>query len=122
MTHAVVLLSAILWAGCAIAEDHATAEESKAQEQPAATAEPEVASEANVSEKDFEPPPGFVTKKRGDLVLYCMRDSTIGTRFKTEKCYDEAQIRDYLAAREENKRDIDRVRAICSNPGVCAPQ
>ncbi len=50
-----------------------------------------------------------------------MRDSTVGTRFKTEKCYDEAQMRDYLVARHENKRDIDRVRNICSpRPGSIA--
>jgi hypothetical protein len=63
---------------------------------------------------EFEPPPGFKTRKRGELVLYCMRDSTVGTRFKTEKCYDEAQMRDYLAAQQENKRDIERVRNTCS--------
>jgi hypothetical protein len=59
-------------------------------------------------------PPGFKTKKRGEIVLYCMKDSTVGTRFKTEKCYDEAQMRDYLAAQQENKRDIERVRSTCS--------
>ena len=65
-------------------------------------------------EQAFKPPPGFKTKKRGEILLYCMRDSTVGTRFKTEKCYDEAQMRDYLAAQQENKRDIERVRNTCS--------
>jgi hypothetical protein len=64
--------------------------------------------------KEFKPPPGFKTKKRGELVLYCIKDSTIGTRFKTEKCYDEGQVRDYLIAQQENKRDIDRIRSTCS--------
>jgi hypothetical protein len=77
--------------------------ETKAKVDPAAPADGE-----------FKPPPGFKTKKRGELVLYCMRDSTVGTRFKTEKCYDEAQMRDYLAAQQENKRDIERVRNTCS--------
>jgi hypothetical protein len=69
---------------------------------------------AGEKEQPFKPPPGFSTKRRGALVLYCKRDSTVGTRFKTEKCYDEAQLRDYMIAQEENKRDIDRVRSTCS--------
>ena len=72
------------------------------------------ASEAAPGDDDFKPPLGFKTKKRGELVLYCMRDSTVGTRFKTEKCYDEVQMRDYLIAQQENKRDIERVRNTCS--------
>jgi hypothetical protein len=69
---------------------------------------------AAAAEAEFKPPPGFKTKKRGQLVVYCIRDSTVGTRFKTEKCYDEAQMRDYLTAQQENKRDIERVRNTCS--------
>ena len=65
-------------------------------------------------EKEFKPPPGFQPKKRGALVLYCKKDTTIGTRFQTEKCYSEAQVRDYLIAQQENKRDIDRIRNTCS--------
>lgn len=66
-------------------------------------------------EEEFKPPPGFKTKKRGDLVLYCIKDSTLGTRFQTEKCFSEDQVRDYLIAQQENKRDIDRVRSTCSS-------
>jgi len=64
--------------------------------------------------EEFKPPPGFKTKKRGELVLYCIKDTTVGTRFKTEKCYNEDQVRDYLIAQQENKRDIDRIRSTCS--------
>lgn len=71
-------------------------------------------------DKEFKPPPGFVTKKRGKLVLYCKKDSTIGTRFKTEKCYDEAQVRDYLLVQAEQKRDIDRIRATCATASTCS--
>ena len=67
-----------------------------------------------VGDKLFKPPPGFATKKRGELVLYCIKDSVVGTRFKTERCFSEAQVRDYLAAQQENKRDIDRIRSTCS--------
>jgi hypothetical protein len=73
------------------------------------------ATEAAAEEKEFKPPVGFIPKKRGALVLYCKKDSTIGTRFQTEKCYSEAQVRDYIIAQQENKRDIDRVRSTCSS-------
>jgi len=79
-------------------------------------------SEAAPKVEEFKPPPGFKTKKRGEIVLYCMKDSTVGTRFKTEKCYDEEQMREYLLALEIQKRDIDRIRSTCSSAAVCAPQ
>lgn len=69
--------------------------------------------------KEFKPPRGFQTKKRGDLVLYCKRDSTIGTRFKTEKCYDEKQMREYMLALEMQKNDVDRIRATCGGGTTC---
>lgn len=73
-------------------------------------------------EKEFTPPPGFQTKKRGDMVLYCKRDRETGTRFTTEKCYDEDQVREYLLALEVQRRDLDRIRATCASGSVCAPQ
>src|SRR5687768_8101848 len=84
---------------------------------------PSPASTAAAESKDdvFKPPRGFQTKKRGDLVLYCKRDSTVGTRFKTENCYNEAQMREYLLALEVQKRDVDRIRATCSGGTACAP-
>ncbi|HET8692138.1 MAG TPA: hypothetical protein VFM30_08405 [Steroidobacteraceae bacterium] len=73
-----------------------------------------------VAEEEFKPPPGFVTKKRGKLTLYCVKDSTVGTRFKTERCYDKTQVREYLAAQEENKRNVDRIRNTCGGGTACA--
>ena len=104
-----------VWLGCTVlggaTESLATSAE-PAQAPPAATADEQPKPAA--AEAEFKPPPGFKTKKRGQLVVYCIRDSTVGTRFKTEKCYDEAQMRDYLTAQQENKRDIERVRNTCS--------
>lgn len=79
---------------------------------------------ADAKPEEFKPPPGFLVKKRGSVVLYCKQDTTVGTRFKTEKCYSEAQVRDYLIAQQENKRDIDRIRATCSSGAgqICSRQ
>lgn len=121
------ILVLALCAGAAFAEEPPPAE-SDGKPDPAAEASETASSEIRAaSEKDagaedeFEPPPGFVTKKRGKFVLYCKKDATIGTRFKTERCYNEDQIRDYLVALEEQKRDIDRIRSTCATGTVCAP-
>ena len=68
---------------------------------------------------EFFPPPGFVRKKRGNYVLYCKRDTTVGTRIETENCYDEQQVRDYMLALKETKDSVDRIRNSCANICVC---
>ncbi|MGE0466677.1 MAG: hypothetical protein AB7P44_09560 [Steroidobacteraceae bacterium] len=89
-------------------------------DKPVAEAEPDAVAEADPDKaRGFKLPAGFKEKKRGKFVLYCKRDAPMGTRVKTETCLDEAQMRDYLLALETNKVDIDRVRAVCSNPCVC---
>ena len=101
--------------GCAViggATESVAASAEPAQAPPAASADEQP--KAATTETEFKPPPGFKTKKRGKLVVYCMKDSTVGTRFQTQKCYYEAQMRDYLTAQQENKRDIERVRSTCS--------
>ena len=52
----------------------------------------------------FELPPGFKAVKRGEIVVYCYKDATVGTRFKTRKCYNEEQLRVYLLASESQQR------------------
>jgi hypothetical protein len=64
-------------------------------------------------------PPGFKVKKRGKYTLYCKSDTPLGTRFKSETCYDENNMRAYMLALQENKSDVDRMRNICSNPCAC---
>lgn len=110
--------------GAALAQDSAIGNETPAAEQaPDKTATESSAAVAEAKEEEpFTPPPGFQVKKRGELVLYCKRDRETGTRFTTEKCYDEEQVRDYLMALEIQKRDIDRIRSTCANASVCAPQ
>ena len=90
--------------------------------QDAAPATAEAAKAAETGTEPFVPPPGFKTKKQGNMTLYCKKDTTVGTRFKTEKCFSEDQIREYLLALEIQKRDIDRIRSTCATGAVCAPQ
>ena len=82
---------------------------------------PPAAAADQKKDEAFKPPPGFMTKKRGELVLYCKKDATLGTRFKTEKCYDETQLREYMLALEQQKLDVDRIRGTCGGGDACAP-
>ncbi len=104
-----------LAAGMAAAQDSAVSDEKPTADQASEKAEASSTATTAEATKEFKPPLGFATKKRGKLVLYCKKDSTIGTRFRTEKCYSEDQVRDYIIAQQENKRDIDRIRSTCSS-------
>lgn len=121
------LLSAclmVLAALPALAQDAAIADET-APAADVASAAGDTADTAKAVEtgtQSFVPPPGFKTKKQGNMTLYCKKDATVGTRFKTEKCYSEDQVREYLLALEIQKRDIDRIRSTCATGAVCAPQ
>lgn len=113
----------MLLAGAALAQVSTSAkgDETANSDQAKDKAEAETVAKTKALDK-IELPPGFKVKKRGDIMVYCIKGKATGTRFPTESCYDEAGLRDYLLAREQNNRDFDRTRAICSNPGVCAPQ
>ncbi len=61
--------------------------------------------ESEKNDREFKPPYGFKTVKRGNLVVYCRQnDTATGSRFKTAKCYDEAGLRSYLLALEQLQR------------------
>jgi len=80
---------------------------------------PKAAADASTKPQVLTLPPGFKARKRGEITLYCIKGKATGTRFQTEACYDEAQLRDYIIAREQNNRDFDQRRAVCQNPRAC---
>jgi hypothetical protein len=94
-----------------------------ADETPVTAATQPVAAEAVAAETELRIeerlPPGFKVRKRGKFTLYCKTVTPLGTRFKSESCYDEPNMRAYLLALQENKSDVDRIRSICSNPCAC---
>ena len=114
-----------LSAAAALALAFPNADEKPAAQQPAPKSEAAAAVAAKSETTEFTLPPGFKVKQRGKYTLYCKTDTAIGTRFKTETCFNDQQMRDYLLALQENKRDIDRIRATCSSvcacgqPGAC---
>jgi hypothetical protein len=107
----------------AFGQDSGVADSKPAASQAAAKSEAaKAANAANPAEKEFKPPPGFYTKKRGALKVYCKKDSEIGSRFVTEKCLTEEQMHDYLLALEIQKQDVDRIRSTCGTAGACGAQ
>lgn len=84
-------------------------------EEPAAKS---VASETTAEAKpdaatagEFKPPPGFRTRKRGDAVVYCRKETELGSRFAGEKCYDQAGLAELKRAELERTEMLERVRA-----------
>jgi hypothetical protein len=115
----------VLWlflAGDAAAEDPVTpvVDQAKSAEPAKVKAESEAAAIAQ-DDEEFELPPGFKARKRGDITVYCIKGKSTGTRFDTESCYDKQQLKDYLLAREQNNADFNRSRAVCSTAAICAP-
>jgi hypothetical protein len=114
-------LALYLTAQPGLAADPAAVDEKPKTDPPSEKSAPPALTAATEKEGEvFKPPPGFKTKKRGDLVLYCQTDATVGTRFKTEKCYNEEQLRTYLMVTEAQRRDMDRIRTNCGG-GPCTP-
>ena len=119
------IFAAALIAGVALAQEPSSAigDDTKTAEQGTDKAESKPVTAAAAADKDeMVLPAGFKKKKRGDLMLYCIKGKATGTRFPTENCYDEAGLKDYILKREASNREFDQNRAICSNPSICAPQ
>ncbi len=117
-----IVLTGLLIVGAhAWGSDNAIGSETSTADQVQDKAVPKTVAEAEPKDaKQIRLPPGFKVKKRGDITLYCIKGKATGTRFPTEACYDEAQLHDYLLAQEQNNRDFDQRRAVCSNPALCA--
>ena len=113
-------LALLLAAQVVLGEEPAASDKSSTVDAVRENTTPELTAAAEKKDEEFKPPRGFKTKKRGDLTLYCQTDATVGTRFKTEKCYDEEQLRAYMLVLEAQRRDVDRIRTNCGG-GPCTP-
>lgn len=119
------IIAAALLAGVALAQEpsNAIGDDTKTAEQGTDKAESKpVTAAAAAAGNEVVLPAGFKKKKRGDLMLYCIKGKATGTRFPTEACYDEAGLKDYILKREASNREFEQNRAICSNPAICAPE
>lgn len=115
-----ILLAA---SGVAAADESRDKPAPAAAEATAATPAPAVGIQVAVAEeKAAEPvklPPGFREKKRGKYTVYCRKDVAMGSRFASEKCYDERGLREYIDDQRENQKQVDQMRRICGSMEAC---
>ncbi|MBX3704810.1 MAG: hypothetical protein KF822_13635 [Steroidobacteraceae bacterium] len=81
-------------------------------------AESPTAAKASLQE-EFSPPPGYRAKKRGKKTVYCKKSPESGTRFASEICYDEEQLREMERSREIGNASFDQARKVCSGLEPC---
>ena len=106
--------------GSAIAQDSDSAigNETLTADQAQDKAESATAAEAKEPEV-FTPPPGYKAKQRGKKVVYCKKSMASGTRFGSERCYSETQLREMENSHEQDQTNFDQSRKICSNLETC---
>ncbi len=68
---------------------------------------------------EYEPPPGYKTRRRGAHTVYCQKTTEIGSRFKVEKCFTKEQLEVELQRIEAAKEDFERRRRICADGTLC---
>jgi hypothetical protein len=49
---------------------------------------------------------GFKPKKRDGVTLYCFSDRSIGTKFETEKCFDEQHMEMLVQQRQDQRNQL----------------
>lgn len=78
-----------------------------------------VASEGAEADKPFMAPPGYKAKSRGKKVVYCRKDTVSGTRFASETCYSEAQLKAQAEERAREAQELEQRRRICNSLEAC---
>lgn len=111
---AALIATVLMVAGTARALDSPIADDT-----PVADAVPKQVVAEAVEKTEFKPPNGFQVKTRGGETLYCKKDRATGTRFSTEKCYNEAQLREHMEILEHEMRNLEQMRTYCSDPTRC---
>jgi hypothetical protein len=54
---------------------------------------------------------GFKVKKRDGVTKYCYSDATLGTRFETEKCYDQQHMEMLVQQRQDQRNQLGQPAA-----------
>ena len=114
------LLTALIVPWLLLAAPVAGSEEPAAENAaPAESAPVDAAAVAKADDDDFVLPPGFKPMKRGKYILYCRKETVMGTRLPAQKCYDENGIRQMAQSLREEREKIDQMRRICGSLNAC---
>jgi hypothetical protein len=113
-------VATLLLCGVALAQDSDSAIGNETPTADQAQDKAESATAAEAKEPDvFTPPPGYRARKRGKKVVYCKKSMESGTRFASENCYDEAQLKSMETARQEDQTRFDQARKVCPGLDTC---
>lgn len=74
-------------------------------------------SEAPAKKPQFKPPAGYRVKIKEWDIVYCRKETVLGSRFSKEVCMTEAELKAYMAANEEMKRNKDQTSRVCGGTG-----
>ncbi len=114
-----ILLSSLLAMPALTADsDNAIGNETVTADQAQDKAETDTADEAKAPEP-FKVPLGYRQKTKGKRIVYCKKETEPGTRFSSERCYDEVQLRAMETARQQEQAAIEQSRKTCSNQEAC---
>jgi len=114
------LLTALIVPWLLLAAPVAGSEEPAAENAaPAESAAADAAAVATADDDGFVLPPGFKPMKRGKYILYCRKETVMGTRLPAQKCYDENGIRQIAQSLREEREKIDQMRRICGSLNAC---
>ena len=96
----------------------------------AAEAAPAPAAEATASSKPveqvqtsqaaaaaFKPPSGYKQKKLGANTVYCKKDTLLGSRFPTEFCFTEDELKEIERRGEDMRLNKQKQSQVCAGGG-----
>lgn len=124
-----LVLAVALLAGCASQPRNPTAATPAAAPAPAATPAQELAAApapqaasttAQAEPKAYKPPSGYRAKKLGANTVYCKKDTTLGTRFPTEFCFTEDELKEMERRGDDMRQDKLKNQGLCGGaPTAC---
>jgi hypothetical protein len=120
-----VLITAIALAGCASEPAKQAAEPRSAPAAPAARPVAPAVAKDPVAKVDpeasddqgFVAPAGYQKKTKGSTTVYCRSDTPVGTRFATQYCYTQAELKRMEESRANVRQEVDRARRTCTGSG-----
>jgi len=65
-------------------------------------------------QRDFKAPAGYKKKTKRGSTFYCRTETPVGTRFPTEYCFTEDQLRRMEAANQHMRDDVAHRQQTCA--------
>lgn len=112
LTTALLMVAALAFADEPSAPESSTEAAAEATSDKAA-AQPTGAETTKVAEdnKPFKPPAGYRPKRINGELVYCSKQTILGSKFPVTDCRNEAQLREMVRTNRGMREDLNRNRA-----------